>query len=424
MFCIFFYAQDTFVAFNFSAPKSFSAKPLAATEPSTFSAFDCPSSDNYPSHKVTGHSAAIPPNNPSVVNLPQFERLHDQKGASRGKGKEVEVMDLTEDDEEEQHQGLGPPSQHSLKQLSGFAPPAGSWSCDTCLLSNKPSDDKCIACGEANPNCAPPTTHVPTADVVHSGSVSVCTSGGFKLSGSLPCFTSTPVRGIPLLSSMNVPNGERLKNEQRNQSSIPMFGGTGGFKLGNNHGLAKTGDQAVTLGSSGRLGECSSLTSTTNQGFKFGTTGGLKLGGTIGLQLGKTCTGLKKEQAGEVDMLAKFAPPPGAWSCDVCMITNEADVEQCAACSSPRPVGGQAVVEQSMSDGPKVSGLGLSVKSGNVSMAFQAQPSGGMKLGGMPLLKPMLGSILPPQPQSGFPITLAGGLQPFKVMGVKTSQHS
>lgn len=36
-----------------------------------------------------------------------------------------------------------------LPPLSQFAPPSGSWDCVQCLVSNKPKDEKCVACGAA-----------------------------------------------------------------------------------------------------------------------------------------------------------------------------------------------------------------------------------------------------------------------------------
>ena len=35
--------------------------------------------------------------------------------------------------------------------MAKFRKPAGSWDCDTCMLSNKPEAVKCIACEASKP---------------------------------------------------------------------------------------------------------------------------------------------------------------------------------------------------------------------------------------------------------------------------------
>ena len=49
----------------------------------------------------------------------------------------------------------------------------------------------------------------------------------------------------------------------------------------------------------------------------------------------------------DVSLVNKFKPPSGNWECEVCMISNKADVSKCAACETPKP-GGNA----SGSNGP------------------------------------------------------------------------
>jgi len=37
------------------------------------------------------------------------------------------------------------------------------------------------------------------------------------------------------------------------------------------------------------------------------------------------------------DLMAKFKPQAGTWSCNTCMITNQPDKEKCVACETPKP---------------------------------------------------------------------------------------
>ena len=42
------------------------------------------------------------------------------------------------------------------------------------------------------------------------------------------------------------------------------------------------------------------------------------------------------KQSAPLKPLQQFAPPPGAWTCDVCCVSNKPDLDQCVACQSPR----------------------------------------------------------------------------------------
>ena len=148
------------------------------------------------------------------------------------------------------------PSVSPLKPLPEFAAPAGSWSCDTCLVDNKKTDSTCVACGAAKPGSsgkqAPPTT----APMVFGA------GGGLKLSGGLA-----------------------LGSGAQTQSSLGIGGG--GFKLG--AGGLKFGDSGgLKVGDSGGLKLVSgSLNFGNSDGLKVGDSGGLKLGDEGGLKLGQ-----------------------------------------------------------------------------------------------------------------------------------------
>ena len=44
----------------------------------------------------------------------------------------------------------------------------------------------------------------------------------------------------------------------------------------------------------------------------------------------------KDEKANE-DLMAKFKPVEGSWECDICMVNNDSDKVECAACESLKP---------------------------------------------------------------------------------------
>jgi len=63
------------------------------------------------------------------------------------------------------------------------------------------------------------------------------------------------------------------------------------------------------------------------------------------------------------DLFSKFKPAAGAWSCDICMISNKGDSDKCIACESPKP--------------------GSAVKpSANETKSFSFGDNGGFKFGG------------------------------------------
>ena len=49
-------------------------------------------------------------------------------------------------------------------------------------------------------------------------------------------------------------------------------------------------------------------------------------------------SGVSSESSPSISSIsAQFAPPPGSWECDKCMVFNKADVDACVACTMPRP---------------------------------------------------------------------------------------
>ena len=153
-----------------------------------------------------------------------------------------------------------------LKPLPQFAP-AGGWTCDACLVSNKISDSTCVACGTAR-------------------------IGGTSISTSLIATTSTSLK-------VGAGGGLKLGGEGLNLGGGGLKfsgeGGSGGLKLGGEglklagEGL-KLGGEGLKLGGEGlKLG---------GQGLKFGAEGmeeGSKIGGG-GFKLGTE--GLKEGSGG------------------------------------------------------------------------------------------------------------------------------
>ena len=75
-----------------------------------------------------------------------------------------------------------PSKVSSITPLTGFAPPVGSWTCDTCLVQNKAGDTKCVSCSTPKPGTKP----VSESDSNWIGpGLTTGASGGLKLGGGL-----------------------------------------------------------------------------------------------------------------------------------------------------------------------------------------------------------------------------------------------
>ncbi len=86
------------------------------------------------------------------------------------------VIDLTSTDEKDTAE-----SESILRPLSQFAPPVSSWECEECLVNNKASNDKCVACTAPKPGSGAKKT-----GVLQLGSTSGLKFGnaGLKLSAA------------------------------------------------------------------------------------------------------------------------------------------------------------------------------------------------------------------------------------------------
>ena len=142
----------------------------------------------------------------------------------------------------------------ALQLLSQFAPPEGSWSCDTCMVDNKKTDSVCVACGTAKSGTTQQQTP-PTSNPTVFGA-----GGGLSLGGKLKLSTTSPQMGAESSGRGHNTDGGGLK-----------FGGEG-LKLGG--GGLKLGGGGLKLGGGG--------INLNGGGLKLGGGiggGGLKLGG-------------------------------------------------------------------------------------------------------------------------------------------------
>ncbi|KAG7268437.1 hypothetical protein CRUP_036997, partial [Coryphaenoides rupestris] len=188
------------------------------------------------------------------------------------------------------------PSSSSTGFGSLFKPPAGAWSCDVCLVQNKQSDAKCVACGSPPPKSSSSSSSSATATFFSSSS-----SSSFKP-----------------LNSMATEN---------NKGFGAMFARPAGMWDCDTCLVQNKADTVKCVA-------CETA--------KPGT--GVK----ASLTLPSAFAPAQPEASSAVapppvtaaalpsfgDM---FKKPEGAWQCDTCMVDNKAQDTKCVACMSAKP---------------------------------------------------------------------------------------
>ncbi|XP_073678133.1 nuclear pore complex protein Nup153 isoform X2 [Garra rufa] len=277
------------VPFTFSSPivKATAASPPSFSPSSGFT-FSAPTMKTGPSYS----NGKIVPTVAPVKSVASEEKEFEGPFKPAKVLKQGSVLDILKGP------GFASPSQNSVDKpllststssapLSGFGdkfrPPAGSWNCGTCLLQNKSSDKKCVACLAPQPN----------------------TDSASKLD-------SKPTEAPASISSLFAPPPGSWDCDTclvRNKPDVVKCVACDTAKPG-------TGVKSrLTLPA---LSEASSTLSATSSTSTTTTTSASSATGLLGF--------------GD-----KFKKPEGSWDCDVCMVQNKAQDVKCVACQSSKP---------------------------------------------------------------------------------------
>ncbi|XP_028317230.1 nuclear pore complex protein Nup153 [Gouania willdenowi] len=189
-----------------------------------------------------------------------------------------------------------------------FKAPTG-WSCDVCLVQNKPSDTKCVCCSARQPSASPKSMN---------SKQSPATSIGQESSSSVSTTTTTTVAATSFGTMFSKPAGIWDCDTC----------------------LVRNKPDAV------KCVACETA--------KPGT--GLKPSLTLSSAFSavqSVCAPAAPVSTGLGD---KFKKPEGAWECDVCMIQNKAEDTKCVACTNAKP--GAAAGDASANSSTPVFGLG------------------------------------------------------------------
>nr|AHY35269.1 NUP153 [Plecturocebus cupreus] len=219
-----------------------------------------------------------------------------------------------------------------------------SWQCDTCLLQNKVTDNKCIACQAAklSPRDTAKQTGIETPN--KTGKTTLSASGtGFgdkfkpvigtwdcdtclvqnkpEVVKCVACETPKPGTGVKRVLTLTVVS-ESAETMTASSSSCTVTTGTLGFGDKFKRPVGSWECSVCCVSNNAEDNKCVSCMSE-KPGNSVPTSSSstvpvsLSSGGSLGLE--------------------KFKKPEGSWDCDVCLVQNKADSTKCVACESAKP---------------------------------------------------------------------------------------
>ncbi|XP_022090395.1 LOW QUALITY PROTEIN: nuclear pore complex protein Nup153-like [Acanthaster planci] len=178
--------------------------------------------------------------------------------------------------------------------MDKFKSPSVSWTCDTCLIQNKESADRCIACETPKPG-SQPTLKTPPVSAFKFGSQSVSgsssTAGSFKFGGTNTDSTfkfssgklNVPSDGLTFGAPKTSTSGIQFGLSKDNTSSGFKFGSSSDSQTKTNSSTAADGitfssdkanksDSGLKLGAQAvSAGESTQDTPTVSSSFQFGS---------------------------------------------------------------------------------------------------------------------------------------------------------
>ncbi|KAM8789967.1 nuclear pore complex protein Nup153 isoform 2-T2 [Rhynchonycteris naso] len=222
--------------------------------------------------------------------------------------------------------GIGTPSKSGKSTLSApgtgfgdkFKPAVGTWDCDTCLVQNKPEAIKCVACETPKPGTG--VKRVLTLPVASESAVTVAAS-------SSSCTVTSGTLGFA--DKFKMPKGSWecpvccVPNKPEDNKCVSCMSEKPGSSV------PASSSSTVPISSGGCLG------------------------------------------------LDKFKKPEGSWDCEVCLVQNKADCTQCAACESAKP----GFDTSSSSSNPAASSFKFGVPSSSSEPSQTLTSTGNFKFG-------------------------------------------
>ncbi|CAB1320549.1 unnamed protein product [Coregonus sp. 'balchen'] len=289
-----------------------------------------------------------------------------------------------------------------------FKVPTGSWDCDVCMVQNKPTDTKCVACMTPQPNSSLAKTHskpFTTLSGLEGSTTTTTAAAGFgalftKPAGSWDCDTclvqnkpqvvkcvacETAKPGTGVKATLTLPAFSEAKTLP---AAAPLLGFGDKFKKPEG---AWECDVCMVQNKAQDI-KCVSCMSTKPANEKREQPGATAAPPSL--------TPAPVSTTPLLGFGAQFKKPEGAWECDVCCVQNKGADQACVACQThkpgvkvePKAFGSSSFGIQSLSDtgsGGFKFGLGASSDSASASGGFKfggnlsdSSSSGGFKFGG------------------------------------------
>ncbi|XP_040908629.1 nuclear pore complex protein Nup153 isoform X2 [Toxotes jaculatrix] len=273
-----------------------------------------------------------------------------------------------------------------------------NWSCDVCLVQNKPSDAKCVCCMAPQPNSSSskstdskpsPTTSAGLESNSSSTNTTstTTTTTGFgtmfsKPAGTWDCDTCLVLNkpdAVKCVACETAKPGTGLKPSLTLPSAFSAVKTVPTPTAPVSTGLIGFGDKFKKPEGAWECDTCCVVNKAEDtkcvacMSAKPGSSAGTSAGASAGSSAGSSSSASTAPVFGLGD---KFKKPEGAWECDVCLVQNKAADVQCVACQAAKP---GANVE------PKAFGstFGSSAggTSGSATFGSSTSSSGGFKFG-------------------------------------------
>ncbi|GAA6229991.1 nuclear pore complex protein Nup153 [Lates japonicus] len=282
----------------------------------------------------------------------------------------------------------------SLSSSTGFGDlfkaPLNGWSCDVCLVQNKPSDAKCVCCAAPQPNSSSsksmdskpsPTTSVGLESSSTSATTSstTTTTTGFgamfsKPAGTWDCDTCLVINkpdAVKCVACETAKPGTGLKPSLTLPSAFSAVKTVPTPAAPVSTGFVGFGDKFKKPDGAWECDTC--LVQNKAEDTKCVACMSAKPGASIGTSAGASAGSSSSTSTAPVFGLGdKFKKPEGSWECDVCLVQNKAADVQCVACQAAKP---GANVE------PKAFGSSAGGTSGSSTFGSSTSTSGGFKFG-------------------------------------------
>ena len=202
--------------------------------------------------------------------------------------------------------------------MAKFKPTEGSWECDICMVNNDSDKVECAACGSLKPRAEPnPGQKKEPKSLVSFSSGASSSEGGFAFgSGGArqgdtnPVFafgtsnkTSNLISGFSFTFASLKEGGSVCKQQTEDtQKSVPSL---------HEQTPDKEADKPEDDQESQRMLKNQTAVKPTQEE--------------------------QKHEEAKEDLMAKFKPAEGSWECDICLVRNNSDKVECAACGSLKP---------------------------------------------------------------------------------------